>query len=107
MITNKQYQILKWIAAAGLPAAGTAIFAIGQIWGIPYIPEIVGTVIALNTMLGAFLGIEAADYGMRDRKYDGTVSLQDIMTVDPRILDIPNAGETEYNPSEVLLRVKK
>lgn len=106
MITDRQYQILKWIAAAGLPAAGTAIFAVGQIWGIPYIPEIVGTVIAFNTMLGAFLGVEAADYGTRDRKYDGTVSLKDILTVDSHILDIPNAGATEYNPSEVLLRVK-
>ena len=54
---NKIYDILKWIAQIVLPALGTFYFALASIWGLPYGEQIVGTITAIDTLLGALLGI--------------------------------------------------
>lgn len=62
MLSNKTYDILKWIATYLLPAAGTLYFALAGIWGFPYGEAIVGTVTAVDTFLGVILGISTANY---------------------------------------------
>lgn len=61
-MSNKVYDILKWIAMILLPAIGTFYFAIAGIWGLPYAEQIVGTITAVDTLLGAILGISSAQY---------------------------------------------
>ena len=61
-MTNKTYDILKWIAMYFLPAIGTLYFALAGIWGFPYGEEIVGTVSAIDAFLGVILGISTAQY---------------------------------------------
>lgn len=61
-MTNKLYDILKWIAMYLLPAAGTLYFALAGIWGLPYGEQIVGTITAVDTFLGVMLGISNAQY---------------------------------------------
>ena len=61
-MSNKTYDILKWIAQILLPAIGTLYFAIAQIWGLPYSEQIVGTITALDAFLGAVLGISSRAY---------------------------------------------
>lgn len=61
-MSNKAYDILKYIAQVVLPALGTFYFAIAQIWGLPYGEQIVGTITALDTLLGALLMISSAQY---------------------------------------------
>ena len=61
-LSNKTYDILKWIAMYFLPAAGTLYFALSSIWGLPYGEQIVGTVTAIDTFLGVILGISNANY---------------------------------------------
>lgn len=62
MFKNKTYDILKWIAIVILPALGTLYFALSQIWGLPYGEEIIGTIAAVDTFLGALLGISTNKY---------------------------------------------
>lgn len=62
ILSNKAYDILKWIALYLLPALGTLYFALSQIWGFPYGEEIVGTVTAIDTFLGVILGISTTNY---------------------------------------------
>lgn len=62
VISNKAYDILKWIAQYLLPAAGTLYFAIAGIWGLPYGEQVVGTITAVDTFLGVILGVSAAKY---------------------------------------------
>ena len=62
ILSNKAYDVLKWIALYLLPALGTLYFALSQIWGFPYGEEIVGTVTAIDTFLGVILGISTANY---------------------------------------------
>ena len=62
MMSNRTYDILKWIAQLLLPALGTLYFALASIWGFPYGEQIVGTITALDTFLGVILGISTARY---------------------------------------------
>lgn len=61
-MNNKVYDILKWVAMIVLPAIATLYMAIANIWGFPYGEEVVGTITAVNTFLGAVVGISAAKY---------------------------------------------
>lgn len=61
-MSNKVYDILKWVAMYVLPALGTFYFALAGIWGFPFGEEIVGTLTAIDTLLGAVLGISSAKY---------------------------------------------
>ena len=61
-LSNKQYDILKWIALVLLPALGTLYFGLAQIWGFPYGEQVVGTITVLDTFLGAILGISTVQY---------------------------------------------
>ena len=61
-MSNKTYDICKWIAQYLLPALSTLYFAVSQIWGLPYGEQIVGTITAVDTFLGVLLGISTANY---------------------------------------------
>lgn len=64
-MTNKAYDIIKWIVVIVLPSLGTLYFALASIWGLPYGEEIVGTITAIDTFLGAVMMISAAQYNKR------------------------------------------
>ena len=64
-MSNKVYDILKWIAQMLLPALGTLYFALAGIWGLPFGEEIVGTITAIDTFLGIILGISTINYNKK------------------------------------------
>ena len=61
-MSNKVYDILKYIAQIVLPAIATLYFALAGIWGFPYGEEVVGTITAVDTFLGILLGISTINY---------------------------------------------
>lgn len=61
-ISNKTYDVLKWIAQLLLPAIGTLYFALAATWGLLYAEQIVGTITAIDTFLGVILGISSNTY---------------------------------------------
>lgn len=61
-MSNKIYNILKWIAMYFLPALGTLYFALAGIWNLPYGENIVGSITAIDTFLGVLLGISTSQY---------------------------------------------
>lgn len=61
-MSNKTYDMLKWIAQYALPALGTLYFAIAGIWGLPYTEQVVGTITAIDTFLGVILGVSTMQY---------------------------------------------
>ena len=64
-MSNKVYDVLKWIAQMLLPALGTLYFALAGIWGLPFGEEIVGTITAVDTFLGIILGISTINYNKK------------------------------------------
>lgn len=61
-MSNRTYDILKYIAQIVLPAVGTLYFALSSIWGLPYGEQIVGTITAVDAFLGAVLKISTDKY---------------------------------------------
>ena len=67
-MSDKVYDVLKWIALILIPAIGTLYFALAGIWGFPYAEAIVGTLTAVDTFLGAILGISTSMYKKNQNK---------------------------------------
>lgn len=61
-MSNKTYDVLKFIAQIFLPALGTLYFALASIWNLPYGEQVVGTISAVDAFLGALLGISTKKY---------------------------------------------
>ena len=65
-MSNKTYDVLKWIAMVVLPAIGTLYFALAGIWGFPYSEQVGGTITAVVTFLGVVLGISSTQYNKKN-----------------------------------------
>lgn len=61
-MSNKVYDVLKFLCTILLPALGTLYFALAQIWGFQYGEEIVGTLAAVATFIGVCIGISSYNY---------------------------------------------
>lgn len=61
-MSNKMYDVLKYIAQIILPAVATLYLALANIWGLPYGEAISGTIMAVDAFLGVCLGISSANY---------------------------------------------
>ena len=59
---NKLYDVLKWTAQIFLPALAALYFGLANVWGLPYAPQVVGTITTFNAFLGVLLGISTANY---------------------------------------------
>jgi hypothetical protein len=62
ILSNKAYDIGKYVAQVALPAVATFYAAVGALWGFPNVTEVVGTITATDTLLGALLLISGAQY---------------------------------------------
>jgi len=65
MLNNRVYDVMKWVSLVCLPALGTLYFALAGIWGFPYGEQVVGTIMAIDTFLGAILGISTIQYNKK------------------------------------------
>ena len=62
-LSNKWYDILKWVAIICLPALSSFIVVIGKIWNWGDIAGMVAqTITAVAVLLGALLGISHINY---------------------------------------------
>lgn len=66
-ISNKTYDILKWVAQYLLPGVATLWLTLASIWGLPHGEEIGGTIVALDTFLGVLLGISSSQYNKTNK----------------------------------------
>lgn len=64
-LSNKTYDILKYIALVGLPAVLAFYGVAGMTFDIPYTQEILTVGAAFDTMFGTMLGISSAKYNVK------------------------------------------
>ena len=57
VLSDKVYNVLKWICLIALPAIAVFYFAISKIWGLPYGAEITATINAVAVLIGSLIGI--------------------------------------------------
>lgn len=61
-MSNRTYDILKYIALIALPALQVFWLTIGKIWNISYTVEIGATIGAVALLLGTLLGVSTKNY---------------------------------------------
>ena len=61
-MSNKVYDVLKWVTLVALPAVTALWLTLANIWGFPYAEAIGATLAAITTFLGALLGISSYNY---------------------------------------------
>lgn len=61
-MSNKTYDILKWVTLIALPAFGTLYATLSGVWGFPYGDQVTATTLALSTFLGVLLQISSSQY---------------------------------------------
>ena len=64
-MSNKAYDVLKWIALVALDAVGLFYSTIATIWGLPYGEQVLETCVALSVFLGALVGVSSAQYNKK------------------------------------------
>lgn len=73
-MTNKVYDVLKWIAMVAIPAIATLYFALAGIWGWPYGEQVVGTLTAIDTFMGVILGISSVQYNKKITQHNKKIT---------------------------------
>lgn len=61
-LKDSVYNVLKWVVIIVLPACATLYAALSAVWGWSYSEEVVTTITAVDTFLGAVLCISSANY---------------------------------------------
>lgn len=61
-LSNKAYDVMKWVVIIVLPAVATLYAALASVWGWPFATEVTASITALTTFLGAVLCISTANY---------------------------------------------
>ena len=61
-MSNKVYDVLKWIALIALDAFGVFYSTIASVWGLPFGDQVLYTTSALAVLLGTLLGVSSAQY---------------------------------------------
>lgn len=62
ILPTNWYDILTWIAQIFLPATAALYAALAGVWGLPYVDQVVGTIVSLDTFLGILLGFSTAEF---------------------------------------------
>lgn len=62
ILSNRAYDVLKWVCIIVLPALATLYRGVGTIWSLPYVEEIPQTIIVIDAFLGALLGVSTIQY---------------------------------------------
>ena len=61
-ISDRLYDVLKWVTLVCIPAFTTAYVGLAAIWGWPYADEVAKTSAVVCVLLGSLLGISSVKY---------------------------------------------
>lgn len=73
MISNKLYDIFRFLVEIILPGLGVLYTTLAAIWGLPFATEIVGTIVAIALFLGLFLKYSSWKYQSSGAAYQGEI----------------------------------
>lgn len=72
-LSDTQYDFLSRVVKYGLPAIGTFYAAIASIWGFGYVEHVLASVVALETVLGVWIGISKFKFDREPAETDGDI----------------------------------
>lgn len=62
IVSNRVYDVLKWVSLVALDAIGLFYKTIATIWALPLGDEVLATCTALSVFVGALIGISSTAY---------------------------------------------
>ena len=111
LLTNRLYDILKWVTIIGLPAIGTALLTVGEIWDLSYSPKVAETINVIILMFGAMIGISTSQYNrdsLIEKSKAGTLEIgMDGDDVTLEKLKIEMSPEEIVKREEIVFRIRK
>lgn len=105
ILTDKAYNVLKHVAAVGLPAVSTLYFALAQIWHFPNTDEVMATISAVNVFLGAVVGVSNFQYKNSDTKYAGEIQISETPEKKTFALSVNGQPEDLEQMSEATFKI--
>lgn len=61
-MSNKFYDVTKWLALIVLPALAVFYEGLAGVWGLPFAEQIPDTIMICDLFLGTLLGVSSANY---------------------------------------------
>jgi hypothetical protein len=107
-LSNKTYDILKFVALILMPALGALYFSLGKIWDFPNVEEVLGSITSIDTFLGIVLGLNNKAYNNSDAKYDGSLNIFDNPAENKKIFELAlHDGDPEElaNKDQIIFKV--
>lgn len=67
-LSDKTYEILKWLVVIVMPAITTLYGALAPVWGFADADKVLTTMTAITTFMGALIGISTVTYNKGENK---------------------------------------
>ena len=64
-MSNKLYDVLKWVALVAFDALGLFYDKMSAVWGLPFGDQIFETCVALSVLLGTLIGVSSTQYNKK------------------------------------------
>lgn len=68
ILSDRAFDVLKWAAIIVLPALATFVKMLFPVWNLPLCEEISSTIVAVDFLLGALLGVSTVQYNKAQLK---------------------------------------
>lgn len=107
LLSNQQYNVLKWIALVFLPALAALYLGLAALWELPKPTEVAGTITLVDTFLGVLLNVATKRYNQSDDKFDGSMEINSNDTSIIHQLEISTPPEDLGKQDSIVLRVVK
>lgn len=69
-LSNRIYDVLKWLTLVCIPALTTAYVGLSAVWGWPYADQVAKTSAVVCVLLGSLLGISTITYNKEQQPPD-------------------------------------
>lgn len=106
-VSDKTYELLRFLAVIVLPALGTAYFAAAAIVGLPAAEQVVGIITVIDTLLGVLVRSLRKSYENSETKYDGTIEVEPDEVEGITNLNVSLDPEAIAGKDEVLVQIKR
>jgi len=108
LLSDAWYTRLEYLGRIVMPALATLYLALSSLWNFPRGAEVVGTIVALDTFLGLFLGYASASYDKSNAKYDGSMDItQQSDGVKTFLLNLNGDPNTLLDKDKVTFKVQE
>lgn len=68
LLSDKQFDTLKFIAINIIPSLETFWLTVGQVWNLPYVTEIGTTIAAIGVLIAGCIGLSKVAYEKAKRE---------------------------------------